>query len=262
LKKLVAGLKSFARRALPRRLQEYLRSHYLTRKVLAGKYVEPEMAILNSLVRAGQVVVDIGANVGYYTIRLSELVGSSGRVYSFEPITENFRILERAVKGKQLENVTTILAAVESKPGEGDMVIPIKDDFTGFYQARLGAESAAGTKQHVKVVSLDQLWSDGTLPTVDFIKCDAEGSELRILQGAIRLLRTKHPSLLLEVQSQTGMEVFELLHGLGYKSFILNDELEEIAQFDPKFWNYFFLEQNEAIRILNYAESAGPKKRL
>jgi FkbM family methyltransferase len=247
-------------RALPMPLQEYLRAHYLTRKVLAGRYVEPEMAILNSLVHAGQVVLDIGANVGYYTIRLSELVGPSGRVYSFEPITENYKILERAVKGKQLKNVTTILAAVESKSGEGDMVIPIKEDFTGFYQARLAVDSSVGTKQHVRVVSLDQLWVDGTLPPVDFIKCDAEGSELRILQGAIGLLREKHPSLLLEVQSQTGPEVFELLRSLGYQSFILNGKLEEISQFNPKFWNYFFLEQSEVVRILNQAESASPEE--
>ena len=235
------GLKSFARWALPKRLQEHLRALYLTRKVISGKYVEPEMAMLNSLVHAGQFVLDIGANVGYYTIRLSELVGPSGHVHSFEPITENFRILERAVKGKRLENVTTILAAVGRAPGEWDMVIPDKSDFTGFYQARLASEEDPGRKQRVKVLSLDQLRANGILSAVDFIKCDAEGSELDILKGGIQLLTKDLPLLLIEVQSKNGDEVFKLLHSLGYGSFVLKNGLSEINQFDPQIWNYFFL---------------------
>jgi FkbM family methyltransferase len=240
-------LKAIARRALPNAMQDSLRTFYLTRKVLADKeYVEPEMAMLQSIVAPGQVAVDIGANVGSYTILLSRLVGPSGRVYSFEPIPENFRILEGVVRGGRLANVKAFPLAMDRLPGDRDMAIPDRSDFTGFYQARLADKGDSGQRRHVKVVSLDQLCRDGILSYVHFIKCDAEGSELGILQGGIELLKKNHPSLLVEVLRKTGVELFRLVYGLGYRSFILDGGLVETDHFDPKFWNYFFLDREKA----------------
>jgi FkbM family methyltransferase len=242
--------KALARRVLPSGIQGYLRAYYLTRKVLTDDgFVEPEMAALNKIVSAGQVVLDIGANVGFYTKLLSILVGASGRVYSFEPIAANFRILERVVKDGRLANVQTFLAAVDRQSGEQDMVIPDRRDFTGFYQARLAGNDDAGERQHVRVVSLDQMHADGTIPLVDFIKCDAEGSELGVLQGSVELLKKSHPSLLLEVQRKKGPEVFALLYNLGYRSFRLDKGFLEVAEFDPKFWNYFFMNQRRLSQL-------------
>jgi FkbM family methyltransferase len=234
---------------LPNAVQNPLRAYYLTRKVLAEKYLEPEMAVLRYLVGPGQAAIDIGANVGFYTMFLARLVGPSGRVYSFEPISENHKILDRVVRSGRLGSVKTFLAAVDRQPGEREMVIPNNSDFTGFYQARLAGTKDLGQRQLVKVVSLDQLWSDGTLPSLDFIKCDAEGSELGILQGGIRLLKRFHPSLLLEVQHKTGAEVFDFLYGLGYKSFVLDGEFVEVDQFNSRFWNYFFLKRTGTPKI-------------
>jgi FkbM family methyltransferase len=208
--------------------------------------VEPEMAALHSLVTPGQIVVDIGANVGFYTKRLSHLVGPSGRVLSFEPISENFKILDRVVRKGHLANVQLFSFALDREAGVQEMVIPDRSDFTGFYQARLAGSQDFGRRQQVIVTSLDQLWNDRALPPINFIKCDAEGNELRILQGGIELLKRSHPSLLLEIQPRTSADVFDLLHGLGYKSFVLDGAFVETRNFDPKSWNYFFLEQTKA----------------
>jgi FkbM family methyltransferase len=245
MKTQAAWIKTIARRALPNFVQEHLRAYYLTLKVLGdGEYVEPEMAVLGSLISPGQVAVDIGANVGFYTKLLSELVGPSGQVYSFEPVSDNFRVLDRVVVRGRLANVKTFFAAVDHQPGENDMIIPDKSDFTGFYQARLAADVDSGRRQHVKVVSLDQLWNDEILRSVDFVKCDAEGSELGILKGGIRLLAKSKPSMLVEIQRKTSAEVFDLLHAIGYKSYVLNDGFTEISEFAPEFWNYFFFYPN------------------
>src|SRR6266404_639873 len=254
------GLKTIARWALPNAVMGRLRDYYLTRKVLANKeYVESEMTILHSLVMPGQVAVDIGANVGYYTKLLSQLVGPSGRVFSFEPISENFKILDGVVRKGRLTNVRRFPFALDREPGTLHMVIPDRSDFTGFYQARLAGHEERGRKQQVSVVALDRFWSEETLPSVDFIKCDAEGNELRILEGGIELLKRSHPSLLLEIQRKTGTDVFDLLHALGYKSFILHGDFVEINQFDPKFWNYFFLEQTGASETLDRLASSVSK---
>jgi FkbM family methyltransferase len=235
-------LKTLARRGLPFGIQKRIRAFYLTRKVLSGReFVEPEMKVISCIVSQGQFVLDIGANVGFYTILLSRLVGSSGKVYSFEPISQNYEILQNVVRDGHLSNVQIFHAAVDQKPGELDMVIPDRQDFTGFYQARLAEWEELGRKERVKVVSLDDLMIDGTLKSVDFIKCDAEGNELRILLGASGLLKQYEPSLLLEVQRKKGAEVFNLLYGLGYRSYRLEGStFVEVRGFNPTFWNYFF----------------------
>jgi FkbM family methyltransferase len=248
-------VKSIAKRILPVAVQTRLRTRYLVRRVLSDKeYVEPEMAVLKSLVSPGQTAIDIGANVGFYTKLLSQLVEPSGHVYAFEPILENFRILEGVVKGGDLSNVETILAAVGQEPGEHEMVIPDRSDFTGFYQARLADGETVGQKQRVRVTSLDKLWNEKKLPAPDFIKCDAEGSELGILQGGVELIKNSHPSLLVEVQRKTGTEVFDFLHKLGYKSYVLSGGFAEVSQFDSKFWNYFFFYRAEALKTVNGTE--------
>jgi FkbM family methyltransferase len=196
---------------------------------------------IRRFVTLGQHVVDVGANVGFYSVFLAGLVGPSGCVYSFEPVSQNFNILDEVIKRKRLTNVKAFFAAVDRVPGEQNMVIPDRADFTGFYQARLASVEDAGKKQRVRVVSLDQFWTEAILPSVDFIKCDAEGSELGILQGAAQLLKKSHPTLFLEVQRKTGAEVFNLLHSFGYQAFVFKGEFREVRQFDPSVWNYFFV---------------------
>jgi FkbM family methyltransferase len=238
----IEALKRIANRLLPERLRRRLRSYYLERKVLtSGVDVEPEMKALRKLILPGQVALDIGANVGFYTRLLSSLVGTSGQVFAFEPIGENFEILQRVVSRGGMCNTKVFRAAVAQQAGKQEMVIPRREDFTGFYQAKLASEGEAGERQTVQVVSLDQLANERVFSMADFIKCDAEGSELAILEGGIDLLRQTLPALLIEVQRKTGAEVFALLSGLGYKTYRLDGRLVEVKRFDPRFWNYIFL---------------------
>ena len=76
-------LKVAAKQALPVGIQTSLRAYYLKSSVLASDQEEPEMRIIHSLVRPGDVVLDIGANIGRYTTLLSELVAGKGRVFCF-----------------------------------------------------------------------------------------------------------------------------------------------------------------------------------
>ena len=158
LKKLILGVTT-------PRFQQTLRRAYLTRRVSKMQgYREPEMELLTSLVKAGDSVADIGANVGAYTVQLSILAGPSGHVYSFEPILENYEILESVVKKARLLNVSTFRAALGEKQSKSEMVVPNLGGFTGYYWAHFAKAGESGQHQMVNVCRLDDLWKEKTVP--------------------------------------------------------------------------------------------------
>src|SRR5215472_4004080 len=96
---LVDLLKASIRMICSPPLQNRLRLLYVPRQIVKNQiFHEPEMALLKSLVVAGDCVADVGANVGAYTMELSHLVGPGGNVYSFEPISENYDILQAVIR--------------------------------------------------------------------------------------------------------------------------------------------------------------------
>ena len=80
-----------------------------------GAYGKLETDLIKESVQQGDVVLDLGANIGYYTLIFARLVGPQGRVFAFEPDPENFRLLERNVKENHYTNVVAINKAVSNK---------------------------------------------------------------------------------------------------------------------------------------------------
>lgn len=98
-----------------------------------------ESKLLKTLVSEGMTVIDIGANIGFYTLQLAALAGRNGHVYAFEPDTDNFRLLKRNLAVNSMTNVTPVSKAVSDKTGIARLYIceehhgnhTIYDDGTG-----------------------------------------------------------------------------------------------------------------------------------
>ena len=166
--------------------------------------------MLPRLVTYRDWVIDIGANVGFYTKRFAELVGNGGRVIAFEPVPATFALLASNLEGCRLSNVTLINAAVSESTDVVGMTIPTFSD-TGqqnYYQAHV--TSPADSELRVLTVSLDAI----QIPmTVRLIKIDAEGHELSVLKGMRKTLLRDRPILIVETNLR---EVWELLASLEY----------------------------------------------
>jgi FkbM family methyltransferase len=200
------------------------------------------MTLIQSLVRSGDYVADVGANVGVYTKELSLAVGPTGKVYSFEPVSENYDILTAFAKKRRLDNVHPFRAALGLHLSEGEIVIPDMKGFTGFYWAHLSRAGEKGRRQPVKVLTLDDLFKRRVVARLDFIKCDVEGGELEVLRGGLALLAACRPAWLIEVSRDTSGEVFRLFHELGYQAHVYSDQLTRVDAYrDKEFSNYFFL---------------------
>lgn len=199
---------------LPRHWQAELKRVHYRHRIRRGTFVsdEPEFSMLSQVVAPGDWVIDVGANVGFYTKRLAELVGPEGRVLAFEPVPETFLQLVNNLDSCRLSNVTLFNAAVSETTKLVGMSVP---DYSGtsqpnYYQAQVS--SLADSKLRILTVSLDAI----QLPAVvRLIKIDAEGHEFSVLKGMQKILLRDHPILIVEAPR---IEVWKLLESLSYAS--------------------------------------------
>jgi len=201
--------------ALPSNWQYELKRILYRRQIRHDRFVttEPDFAILSTLVSTGDWVIDVGANVGHYTKRLSELVGPSGRVIALEPIPETFSLLASNTRSFGFLNVTLLNAAVSDRTQLVGMAIPNFDSgLKNFYQARITGDASNAQAIQVITVTLDSL----NLPRrVAMVKIDVEGHERDVLRGMEQMLRRDGPTLIVETGSD---DVMAFLSGMGYRS--------------------------------------------
>jgi len=152
--------------------------------LLRDGYFEPyETALIASQIRPGDVVLDIGANIGYYTLILARLVGETGRVYAFEPDPTNFELLKKNVRANGYQNVVYIKKAVSDR--SGPLSLYLCPDNKGDHRIYDSRDDRASIT--VEAVTLDEHFADFQ-GQINFIKMDIQGAEGRAIKGMLRLL--------------------------------------------------------------------------
>lgn len=165
-------------------------------------------------VKPGMVVYDIGANVGFYTLMASVLVGQTGKVFPFEPLPRNLRFLHEHVRINRLANVQVREEAVSDAPGEA-----MFEDVPGGAMARLSERGQI----KVKLVAVDALVEGGAMPAPKMVKIDVEGAEVSVLRGAERTVRAARPVLFLSTHGESvHAECLAILRGWGYRLASMN----------------------------------------
>jgi FkbM family methyltransferase len=143
-----------------------------------GEWEPFETELMQCFLRPGDVFVDIGANIGWYTIVAASIVGSKGHVYAFEPARANFEIAARNLNLNSLRNVTLERIAISDRVGT-DM-LHLSTDNLGDH--RLFEWDESRSSQTVPVTSLGRYF-EGNPTSVRVLKVDAQGSEARIFAG-------------------------------------------------------------------------------
>jgi FkbM family methyltransferase len=175
-----------------------------------------ERQLLRKILFQGAVVVDVGANIGIYSEFLSQRVGPTGLVHSFEPSPDNFRRLSAATRN--LPNVRISQAAVGERTGEARLYI---SDKLNVDHRAYTTDGDSRRAVPTEMIALDDYFKPGQ--NVDLIKMDIQGYELHALRGAQRVLRENSSiNLLLEFWpaglEQAGVdweELVETLQGLS-----------------------------------------------
>jgi FkbM family methyltransferase len=220
---LLNSLKRAAKRRLLNAISPAELLYWKTR--LNGR-IEPELAVFSDFVRRGDVAIDVGANVGLYSLAF---LRRGANVVAIEPLARNVLDLNRL--SARFGRLTVCQAAASDTAGRAELRVPVGDtDLDGY--ATLRALSTTHNVESVRTIRLDDL----ELDNVAAIKIDVEGCETAVINGARGLIKKHQPFLMIEIEqrylSQPIFDVIRIVEGLGYLAFYLEAGiLRPAAQF-------------------------------
>jgi len=175
-----------------------------SRTLLLSGLIEPnEFYWLKNSLRPGQTFVDIGANMGTYTLFAAKKVGPHGTVVAIEPSSRDFTRLKDNVELNKITNVHLLQVAASNYDGEADLLVATDEHSGHNTLGAFGYSVPLQRKEKVRVMQLDHLVQQLQLTHLDVIKIDVEGAEYAVLQGATATIEQFNPSILLELSDRT-----------------------------------------------------------
>jgi FkbM family methyltransferase len=191
-------------------------------------YYEKELGdILNKIIKPGDVFLDIGANIGYFSLLVANNVPTV-KVISFEPVREVFEKLKKNIAINDFKNITSFHAAVGEMKEEIGLFVSGPDNLgmSSFKQP----ENFSGKKEIVQVLALDEWFQRAGLAKIDVIKLDVEGSELAALKGMKEILQSFKPIVIVEINPETlsmfGLvptDIYNYLNKFDFVSFLITE---------------------------------------
>jgi FkbM family methyltransferase len=196
---------------------------------ILGIYEPGCTEVLRKCAKEGSLCVDVGANLGYFSIFMSRLIGERGQVIAFEPMPDTVKMLRENVQANDLRNVTVVAAAASDESGPVEFFSEPSQSMTK--TASMLNDRFQGISQTtiVSSIRLDDYFA-GAARLPDFIKIDVEGAEEAVLNGARDTLARASPALVVEIHkwgSSGSQRVLELLSELGYSAHIFETRMPE-----------------------------------
>ena len=174
--------------------------------------------LIHNACAEGNIAVDVGANIGWHTLQYAKLVGSKGKVFAFEPVSENFELLKRNVSENNYKNISCIQKAVSNQVKKATMEISSR---IGDHRIIQNKTSEKPTIQ-VDCTTLDNFFKEKN--KVDFLKIDAEGFDFFVLEGAKQIIEKNQNIIifiefnpyLLNLNNVEPKKLVDLLVNLGF----------------------------------------------
>ena len=223
-------------------------SRFIPYEIFNFKKFEPDVSgYLFYIAKKSNIIIDIGANIGWYSLNFN-LINSVKEVHSFEAIPRTFNFLKEHLKINNAKKVKANNIALSNKKGNIDFFWTEKE--TGSASMKNNQNRKKINKIKCKTITLDQ-YAKNKLNKIDLIKCDVEGAELLVFQGAKNVLSEYKPAIFTEMLRKWSAkfnyhpnEIINLFKELGYACFSVNKlKFEEIKRITEKTTqtNFFFL---------------------
>jgi len=203
--------------------------------LMGDTYEKCEVNLFKKLVSREMVVVDIGANFGYYTLIAANLVGDKGKVFAFEPEPENYALLVRNIEVNGYKNIIPVQKAISNKTGTTNLFLFEKNKGQHtIYEPRSYWKSIV-----VESITLDDYFSEQQ-DSVDVIKMDIEGAEILALLGMDRIIKqapnlkifTEFVPTKLRAGGSSPEEFLNKVTEYGFKLHLINERKQLIEPID------------------------------
>lgn len=191
-------------------------------------YDQEEFAVLRAMLQPGDCFLDIGANIGYYTFQVCQMIGETGQVHAFEPVPANAAQIRDTVGANSLCQVRVVEAAVSDISGEIRLSLPEAGSESGWATA---VEVTGGRKISVPCLTVDSYLAGlpDPPPAIRAAKLDIEGYEPCALRGMSETIGRYRPALLIEINQpmlsaagSSPMDILEALRPYGYSARIVD----------------------------------------
>ncbi len=202
---------------------------YVSRAIHAGDYEPSETLFVKHFLKPGMSTLDIGANLGWFSVMMSKIVGPRGAVVAFEPRADLFKYLSKTISENKLTNVKLFNCAL----GAEQTKAMLRWDPSGVNPGgtQLSPEGVPLNGLASSTVEMKRL-DDMVRNPIDFIKIDVEGAEKIVFEGASRLLAKSRPTILAELSPDSLSQVSKVsfsdylsfLKSLGYGAYILKTD--------------------------------------
>ncbi len=191
-----------------------------------GDWFEDEIRLVRKLAGPGFRALDIGANFGVYALSMARSAGPDGRVWAVEPAADVLGCLARSIAANGFTNVELLPFALSRTEGSGTLGGAASPELR-----RLQAAPAGG--QRVDVRTLDHMAAEHGIERVDFVKIDAEGEEVNVLEGGAQFFARESPLVMLELKTEAAVDtnVMAPLARMGYACYRLLPGLNVLVPF-------------------------------
>jgi FkbM family methyltransferase len=189
-------------------------------------WFEKELAFLPHLLKPGMSAIDIGANIGLYSLAMARFV-APGRVYAYEPGSDARALLEKSRRLNQASNLEILPFALSDGAREGHLRFGDSSE--------LNALAEGGRGENVRITSLDIQETEQSWAAPDFVKIDAEGEEKRILAGGRGFFARHSPLVMFEIKvdGTADQNLRSILPNMGYRLFRLLPGLPVLVPLEP-----------------------------
>jgi FkbM family methyltransferase len=239
-------------------LKLYLYQDSILSKYIYFSFEEAEIKFVKKFLKEGDTFFDIGANIGLFSLHLSNVVGNNGKIFAFEPTPETFRRLNENIEINGFKNILTENIGLSDQNGKMDFNISNSgfDAWNSF--AKLDDIGKADTIQ-VSVYTLDDYIDNNNINKIDLIKLDVEGWELFVLKGGVKLLSTDNSPVLLVEFTETNAfaagyycgELYDFVKNYGYEWFsydsINNQLIPQVKKLHYPYENLIAVKNRERI---------------
>jgi len=206
-------------------------------------FKEASRQSLYSLVKNGENIIDVGANVGDVSLHLANMVGPSGNVFSFEPDPINYRRMKKNLSLNEFSNITLNRLGLGNK--SGNYRIYNVDERNQGMNRILDSSNKYEKSSEIRVITLDEYVEENCIDRVDLIKIDVEGFEFKVLNGSVRTIDAFCPKLFIELDDQNLIDqgssakiLVQLLQRKGYQLF--HSETNKLIMEETDFTNCHF----------------------
>jgi FkbM family methyltransferase len=190
-------------------------------------WFEKELAFLPHVLRPGMTAIDIGANLGIYSLAMARLV-EPGKVFAFEPASEPRALLERSRELNGASNLEIFAAALSDSQREGHLAFGASSELNAL------ADSGPGERVRITTLDLEEARQGWQAP--DFVKIDAEGEEERVLAGGAGFFAHHSPLVMFEIKAGNVINenLLSIFPALGYRLYRVLPELPLLIPADPE----------------------------